>query len=819
MISPSDKITRFSNLDELKTAIELDLTTREVNAQRYCVRFIMLNNFETFRNLTSFLCKDLNVARFEIQNLLPDNDKTITIDKLSNAVKGITQSSIVTPFSELVRFYRDPEFMGFFNDIILTEDLKNPHKRIYIPIIGLNNRFIDFLKNFGRIEESAPIWQLYSPIDDKVKVFISKLKSTEPKDFSEYITLNSMKEWLDFWRKQAPQEKILCSAAPIRIGWRNSRPDSIFTFTEISNSHELITEFQGITIPFEFKEAEIKLWDNLQETIYASQELYFSWKKHVEDHFGTYKFSITKILEIWADTKTTEFDRWLLKNYILHTDTLKDNKYFKDCLLLNTKYNEEAALFVELAERIFYTASEAEREKYYSDRAKLLREEKEIFLKMVPASEQDWIKDRIISYSQDDKTFHIAKKLTTGTFDFEKELFFGWFKFHSDLDFGIEHLKYYYPDLYGYLKTDTTRIYQSGAEWLANYFDEYRNAKIKDKYTEGVKNYIEKYNQDDATFWDWYFKHNKCHDLYHMAMNDTIRKPDRIYWIDGLGAEFIPFIFHLIETSSTKYEVIEAELATTGLPSNTDLNRFDVDNKTHFKFGGLDTLAHSGNYNPRKTLIEELGIIREIITNILKDNSIGEHTIAIVSDHGLSALSRLCTSKKMTGDSHHEGRYILNTSDIASLSMPEYISCTNPVDNKDYKVALKHFSLGKRPTHEVHGGCTPEEVLVPFILISNHDLSKSIKYDINCLTTDIPKSNPVFKCIIIPTPDYAQLIVGNKRIPMTVENTTWSARIPEPEEGHQNVGVLPSKGKVNNFKINIYGLGLSNSNSFFDNDF
>lgn len=178
MITATDKIIRFNNLDELKIAIGKDIKSRDVLAQRYCVRFIMLNNFNSFRDLTKFLAKDLSVKMFELQQLALGEDKTITIDMLSEAVKGITETSLITPFSELVRFYREADFNGFFNEIILTEDLKRPNKRIYIPIIGLNNRFNDFLKNFGRIQESAPIWQFYNAQDDKVKVFVSKFKTT-----------------------------------------------------------------------------------------------------------------------------------------------------------------------------------------------------------------------------------------------------------------------------------------------------------------------------------------------------------------------------------------------------------------------------------------------------------------------------------------------------------------------------------------------------------------------------------------------------------------------------------------------------------------
>lgn len=113
MITATDKIIRFNNLDELKIAIGKDIKSRDVLAQRYCVRFIMLNNFNSFRDLTKFLAKDLSVKMFELQQLALGEDKTITIDMLSEAVKGITETSLITPFSELVRFYREADFNGF----------------------------------------------------------------------------------------------------------------------------------------------------------------------------------------------------------------------------------------------------------------------------------------------------------------------------------------------------------------------------------------------------------------------------------------------------------------------------------------------------------------------------------------------------------------------------------------------------------------------------------------------------------------------------------------------------------------------------------
>lgn len=817
MISPSDKIIRFADLEGLKSAIEQDLSTRDVNAQRYCVRFIMLNDFATFRDLTSFLCKEIKVEMFELQNLMLGEDKTITIDKLSNAIKRISQSSLVTPFSELVRFYKESDFNGFFNEIILNEDLKHPNKRIYIPIIGLNNRFNDFLKNFGRIEESAPIWQLYSPKDDKVSVYVTKFKLPKLPESSEYCVLEKMKDWMDFWRKQAPRDKILCSAFPIRIGWKNSRPDSIFSFTEISNPYEYISDFLGVSLPFEYVESEIEYWQKILDEISDSYEKGFSWKRYVEYHFNTIRFTFNKILEIWSEEKTTDYERWLLRNYLLHSKILDEKPYIRICVSETTDYHIPAALFAKISERIFYSMTESEIESNYKERAQTMKQEKRLFHSEVPQSSQDWIMGQIIERAKQNEGFGLVKKLMTGTFNFEKELFFGWYQKRPDKEFGMNHLKEFYPDLHAYLKDTPEISYRPGNEWVADYFNAYREAKVKDVYTDAIKSFIKIKNANDQEFWDWYYKHPSCHELFHEYDNNDSRRPDKVYWIDGLGAEFIPFILHLIKESKTNYEVIDAQVTTTGLPSNTMLNRFDVDNKTIIKMSELDNFAHSGHYQTRKTLISELSIIRNQITKILRDNSVGNHTIAIVSDHGLSALSRLCEPHRLTGKSHHEGRYIPYTSDIAAEPMPEYVTVRNSEDNKDYKVALTHSSLGNKPSHEVHGGCTPEEILVPFIVLTNIDGSKPIEYDVKVKTTELPKSAPIFECLISPQPKSVVMIANGSKIPMEANNITWKALIPNVKEGKTTVSIIPERGKSHNFDMHIYGFSMGKS--LIDDDF
>ena len=172
----NEKIIRFNTLEELEAEIIKDSTSNDMLARRYSVRFIMLNNFNAFQELSKFFA-DFKVKRLNIESLIDDDDhdQWITTGKLKRAIQDCQESTFVAPFSELTRFYKEEDFRGFFNDIMLLEDVHNPHKRIYMPLIGLHNRFVDFLNHFGRLEESAPIWRLDAE-PQHVEVYFTKYK-------------------------------------------------------------------------------------------------------------------------------------------------------------------------------------------------------------------------------------------------------------------------------------------------------------------------------------------------------------------------------------------------------------------------------------------------------------------------------------------------------------------------------------------------------------------------------------------------------------------------------------------------------------------
>ena len=194
----AEKVIVFNSFEDLKQEIIRDRDTRDMLAQRYAVRFIMLNNFNEFKKLAKFMA-DIDVEPMDLENLIceGEDDEWITKDTLKDAIKSCNESTFVTPFSELVRFYNDDDFRGFFNEIMLLEDIHNPQKRIYVPLIGLQNRFTDFLNHFARIKESAPIWR-YDAEAQSVEVFFAKYKDFTLPNGAVQCQLDSLREWLKF---------------------------------------------------------------------------------------------------------------------------------------------------------------------------------------------------------------------------------------------------------------------------------------------------------------------------------------------------------------------------------------------------------------------------------------------------------------------------------------------------------------------------------------------------------------------------------------------------------------------------------------------
>lgn len=812
----SEKVICFDSLESLTQEIVRDKETKDMLAQRYAVRFIMLNNFNEFKNLAKFMTS-IGVDFLDLEDLIDndENDEWITKDMLLNEIKTCQKSTFVTPFSEVVRFYNDDEFRGFFNEIMLLEDIRHPEKRIYIPLIGLQNRFTDFLNHFARIQESAPIWR-YEAEAQSVEVYFAKYKDFVLPNETIQCQLNSLREWLRFWKVQAPQERIVCTSKPISAKYKYSKPDNIFNFKKISNAYEFMTQFLDMSFPFGYKEEDKAYWEQVLERIDKNKISSFSFDGFVRRLFNKVKFGASDILAEWCKSSNSSFDRWLLTNFVLNSGVRNTNPYFALCVESSADLSDSNQLINMIATRVLYDIPGNKRDEYTQERRSLISENKTLFDTRLTAETQNWLLERTKEIFQQQSDLAHAIQLCTGAFDFEKKLLMGWSTSYPDNNKLKEAIAQYYPEYVAYRQSiKPSHFSTSNQQWFVDYISHYKQAKALDKYTSEIGDVLKTYNDSSSSFYKWYFNFQSSHDLLAELKSNVACKPDKIYWIDGLGAEFFSYVMHLIEQENSNMKVIRSQFCRSELPTSTYHNKFEgVDVQ---KFGELDEIGHdSKGYKRFDTLIEELRTLRSIIHEIVETARMQKCTVAIVSDHGLSCLSRLEASKKYDGKYEHEGRYIKTNETAHSDS--DYLVHKNENDGEYYKVALTHASLSKKPTHQVHGGCTPEEVVVPFILLSNKNVATNLtKYQISRPhNEDIMLSNPAVTVSIIPEPSAVTLICEGKEYKMDRHGTSWTAVLTGITEGKHTIDIKPDG--ANSFEMEIMVIGM-NSAMDIDNMF
>ena len=798
MIDYQTKIVDFS-FDELKAEIMQDASSEDMLARRYPARFIMLDNFETFRELRGFL-HNLGARLLQFDSLLDDDaDGWLTSDQLIELIENTSAPTLITPFSELVRFYEENKFNGFMHDISLHEDLTHPKKRLYIPLIGLENRVGGFLKGFTRIAESAPIWRCRT---EKQATRVYLMSETPLQQNSRITVLKNAREWLQFWKTQAPQDVVICTSLPIRAFYSNSQPDNIFSFLPINNVHQLLTEVFGYSFPFAYDEQNREYWDTLASEVVNIPQKDFSFSSYVCQRFGRYNINAEIILQLWISTGMTAFDRWVLKQYALSDSQLKHNTYLHQCLEPSSLDSADSFI-INIATQIpLHTQGNSHNANLLDERARLMNSAREYIRNAVPPKIQEELRQAIVGIFQSGK-FASAKALCTHTFDFEHWLAAGWYDLHEKDSFTRRDLQSIYPDLYGYYG-EGNALLPDGCEWIDTYFQCYRRAKLSDSYPDSIKDTVSKHSGTAESFYSWYHIMPRAHDMLAQV------KVDYVYWIDGLGAEYIPFINHIVSGQNV-FVTEKCVYSRTDIPSSTTHNRYDLPPEQIFR--ALDEKAHdSHGYRKYDTLIEELAIVRNAVEKIMQ-NHIGENCrIAIVSDHGLSYLSRKVESLKTEKTAEHEGRYLL--SDNTPHHDTDFVYHINESDGRQYKVALRHASLGNKPTHEVHGGCTPEEVLVPFIVLAPSTETRN--YTIGIKKNKIPLSNPLVEVYITPKPTEVNMIIGSVYVNMTHKTgDMWVALLPDAKEGNTRIAIQPKGGAVNSFEIEVFGIGFGNSSNMF----
>lgn len=760
-ISFENKIKDFSNVVDLLSEIELDKNSSNILARRYPVRLIFLRRFETFRLLLEKI-NQKNINAYHLEKKLPFNDGWITKDTLIQTLNEFSEDTVIVPFSELIRFYSRRDFDNFFNQILLIENSdQNLSRRIYLPLIGLEERFEnEFFQDFTRKLESAPYWRITDDQPDSVKVFLSKKFNI--KNLGDLEVIKDTSEWFKFWKRRSPCD-VLCFAKPLNIYYKNPLPDKIFDIEKLDNPKELIEAVYKHPIPISFIEDEIKFWEKLSQII---TEEHVSFQSIVKEYFKVKTITIKTVLDLWFRS-TTDFGKWLLRHFVLSQKCLETKYVFETFKRLQDFTDQE--LLSQLYFCVYELSGIVE---YVDDRLELIKQYSTYRAVNLCEEKEQRLLEKLKAISDPKQ----ALLLTTGFLQFEKLFILELYLKDSTIDEDLLYKRY--PEFACYCSKCYIDELSEENEWIIDYIGDYKKSKLHDNLSDSILQRISTYNKDEESFYKWYHNFESIHSIYHE------NKVDKVFWIDALGMEWIGFLESYLNNFKKEYKIVKKLVGVSYLPSSTDHNKF----KETKYIQDFDKFIHSQRYNYPEAIINEIEKIKEIIdTHIVLDKN---QTIAIVSDHGLSALSRLTDSKKYGKDDSHEGRYI-EIKNEDHIPDSDYIIHKSEIDHKKYLIALKHNSLGKKPIREVHGGCTPEEVLVPYIVISNKKDYKTSNYNISISEKKISKRDLKVSFEIKPKPSIAYISVKgkSKRLVYDENSTKWIATLDKSLSGKCDIEV------------------------------
>ena len=732
----------FGSLEDLYQEIETDKNWTGAESSlrnRYPIRFVLFENFGDFGEFVQ-VCQDHDVYVQSIEKWMKEgqDDKLITYSQLAALFESYIKSLpandfVIAPFSEITRFYdnmRYAEFDSLLKTIRLIqspEEAQSGHQRIYVPIIGMQSKVSKF-----KDDPNIHIWEYHSGTEyDNYHLILTNGTTYGVKGLEERYTLcEDLRHWIALWKNVGAKIKpqIICTSKCIFANSDNAQPDNAFKYTVCNNAFEFLTEGLGINLgKLSLREEDMPYWEELASCIDVTD---FDFDVFVNQRFNTLNLNDENaFVQTWFEYKDT-FSRWLLKTYFVWKS---GERSYLIRVLENVTSLSTSDLFSQIATHIF---DEPLDEASIGQRLSLLKEAKRQHVQIKSLAEQK-VKAKLSAMAADPERGPLfAMKYMSPLTLSEQCLMVEWVGQGKVEKNDIKNL---FPELYAYLLPSSIKT-GKGNGWTNEYFQEYCLSKVGNQETGSLAKKLKELNGSQVSFETWRDGFKTVKTLMHNRQDIDI-----YYWIDGLGVDWIPFMTQVIDKHKADGVFLnEIYVAASELPTVTSVNKTKLDelaNGKLEKIGDVDKFAHTQKTYPAY-LVEEFRIVEDAISKVL--SLYNGKKIAFVSDHGISYMAQFGAGLNLAGvETDHAGRcgHWLKGS---AQTDNNYIV----LDDGQTLCSLNNNSLSaKTPMGQgAHGGATPEEVLVPIIIISNQKNANA--YSAKLQSSEIVASSPVLRYTI-----------------------------------------------------------------------
>lgn len=316
---------------------------------------------------------------------------------------------------------------------------------------------------------------------------------------------------------------------------------------------------------------------------------------------------------------------------------------------------------------------------------------------------------------------------------------------------------------------------------------------------------------DEETHFDGI--NTELYDFRFAVLSSAISDSTVVLWIDALGVEWMPLLIWSLSQRESG-QVVETYSVQSSLPTETVFNsQWEKMAVPYKKLDKLDKLSHKGIVDEPDYYVcieEQIRFIISIVDRVeelLKEY----HRVIITGDHGTSRLAARFFHKRdgvpvpKGGKACSHGRYALIQSGDVPLTPVQ--TDAKDDDGNQYIVFVNYdhfvqsgFAAGIDDENavygEVHGGGTPEEILVPVIVYDSYmDVPLTASWKKNSVRISKKKAKLIL--CFNRTVHNLQVSAGTNQaeVNSAADEKEWTVTFSELSAGTHNISVV-ADGKL-----------------------
>lgn len=675
---------------------------QEAVASRFPCRAIMVKNVKQYCELLSELKKISDIRIVQVSELFSNADVMPRFENLK-APQYQNQWVILTGISEYLRLFSKKEQSDRrFANLWSYQAPASSTGRIIIPLWGCEAQWFDSALNFtGDLRQQDFYYDCADPNEPEQIMNLMILSGVFEKYVAKLDALQGelkigLQDWFDYWTNPSDdQEKFVLLTKRCNNVMTTNGNVSIHVITdtlafikehmpgaEMLTAENCTTDMQSILLDYSLKGVALDaaLLKVLNVSIFSGVDIMGKWKNMPASH--------RQFVALWL---------------YLHPDGSYTNYCFRNAKSISEILD---AIMLE----IFNVRQ---------DKPEWIDEYHQLMAVM--AIEPD---DRF--FEELDKIPVYETRLDFVTGNSKKERIYlirmvgKWMKADYEQVSSSTKLRMIYPELFFYLNH---AIHQNDVD-IKGYMSRYKAHKLENTLPEDEDVYFAGCQTD-------------VYDNRYSILADNIDSDTVILWIDALGVEWLPLLNWSI-TENCDGTILSTSVVQANLPTETCFNDLWNSMDTPYsKLDKLDKLAHKGVIDEPDYYVcieEQLSFVagaHKHINSLLKKH----HRVIVTGDHGTSRLAArffhvkngFSAPKDATVCSY--GRYCKAAEGIG-YAMPK-THVFKLADGLQYIVYTNYdhfkqsgFAAGADDDNaiygEVHGGATPEEMLVPIIVIDSN---------------------------------------------------------------------------------------------------